>query len=341
MEFKGFDDWIEIFRGGKQVDSQGRTHNGDELIKTAVEKYNTREHEAPNVVGHPADNGPAFGWVEGLRAVARDGIQVLEAKFKQVPADFEEMVKQGYYRKRSAAFYPDGSLRHVGWLGAMPPAVKGLADVAFREGVEAIEFTEKFSNQGGFVMEITQFLEALKSWMGFTSAIQQQQPSQWPGQPAQQASQANPADAGKSFSEADLKKAEEAAAAKAKAEAKAEAEAQFAEQQAETKKQAREASIKAEVKALVDGGKLAPAFSEQVTQILLAADNGQEMEFAEGQKGSPADCLLATLKTAPMGQLFSEFATPGAAGAEFAEAKSDWARGAEIAAHVNPTGKKE
>ena len=36
-----------------------------------------------------------------------------------------------YYEKRSASFYPDGRLRHVGFLGAAPPAVKGLAGIAF------------------------------------------------------------------------------------------------------------------------------------------------------------------------------------------------------------------
>jgi hypothetical protein len=40
MKFKGFDDWIEIFRGGKQTDSQGREHDGDALIAQAVETLN-------------------------------------------------------------------------------------------------------------------------------------------------------------------------------------------------------------------------------------------------------------------------------------------------------------
>ena len=75
----------------------------------------------------------------------------MEAHFKQVAPEFESLVKSGRFKKRSAAFYQDGSLRHVGWLGAVPPAVKGLADVAFQDGVEAIEFTEACFNQGGLV----------------------------------------------------------------------------------------------------------------------------------------------------------------------------------------------
>jgi len=128
-EFKGFDDWIPIFRGGKQTDSQGREHDGDALIDVAVAKFNAAAHEPPVCIGHPADNAPAFGWVEGLKK--QGGL--LLAKFKQVQPEFAGMVKQGLFKKRSAAFYPDGRLRHVAFLGAAPPAVKGLPDMAFSE----------------------------------------------------------------------------------------------------------------------------------------------------------------------------------------------------------------
>lgn len=138
-EFKGFDDWIPIFAGGKQRDSMGREHDGNALIDKAVANFNATKHEPPAVIGHPADNAPAFGWVEGLKKEGR----LLLAKFKQVQPDFADMIKQGLFKKRSAAFYPDGSLRHVGFLGAAPPAIKGLPDVAFSEkGSAVFEFSE-------------------------------------------------------------------------------------------------------------------------------------------------------------------------------------------------------
>ena len=59
--FKGFNDWIEIFSGGEQVDSNGVKHDGDVIIKKAIETFNTAEHEPPLVVGHPKDNAPAYG----------------------------------------------------------------------------------------------------------------------------------------------------------------------------------------------------------------------------------------------------------------------------------------
>lgn len=127
MKFKGFDDWIEIFKGGKQTDSAGVEHNGDEVITKALETFDLLQHEPPVVVGHPVDNAPAFGWVAGLKQTG----DILFAKFKDIIPEFKEAVENGLYKKRSASFYPDGRLRHVGFLGAAPPAVKGLQNIGF------------------------------------------------------------------------------------------------------------------------------------------------------------------------------------------------------------------
>lgn len=138
--FKGFEDWIEIFHGGKQIDSEGRAHDGDAIIDTAIQTFDPEFHEPPVVAGHPVDNAPAYGWVQGLK---KTGHKLL-AKIKDVVPEFETAVKKGMYKKRSASFYPDGRLRHIGFLGAAPPAVKGLADLSFNDNDNAIifEFTE-------------------------------------------------------------------------------------------------------------------------------------------------------------------------------------------------------
>jgi hypothetical protein len=143
IEFKGFDSWVPIFRGGKQIDSQGREHDGDALIEKAMAKFNAAVHEPSAVIGHPADNAPAYGWVADLK---KEG-DLLLAKFRQVQPEFASMVGQGLFKKRFAAFYPDGSLRHVGFLGAAPPAVKGLPDVAFTEA-DAMTFELKMADRG-------------------------------------------------------------------------------------------------------------------------------------------------------------------------------------------------
>jgi hypothetical protein len=125
------DDWLEVFRAGDYGD-KGEYSEAD--LDAIIANYDPKVHEAPVVVGHPEIDAPAFGWVESLK---REGA-VLLAKLKQVPAEFEELVKAGRYKKRSIALYtePKLELRHVGFLGAMPPEVKGLADPAFRDGAK-------------------------------------------------------------------------------------------------------------------------------------------------------------------------------------------------------------
>lgn len=54
----------------------------------------------------------------------------------RVQPAFEEMVKQGLFAKRLIGLYQRDkglALRHVGFLGAQPPEIKGLADVQFSE----------------------------------------------------------------------------------------------------------------------------------------------------------------------------------------------------------------
>jgi hypothetical protein len=151
--------WIEIFRSGRQTSSSGDTREWTETdLDSIVTGYNNQaEHSAPVVVGHPRHDSPAFGWVEELK---REG-KILYAKFKDVLPEFADLVKQGTYRKRSISLYPDLTLRHVGFLGGMPPAVKGLADIAFRDKGEAItiEFSDwRMSTIGRIVMRIRDYL---------------------------------------------------------------------------------------------------------------------------------------------------------------------------------------
>lgn len=159
MPTKPLSGWIEIFKGGMQKDSQGREHDATELINKAVKTFDPKFHEPPIVVGHPQDNSPAFGWVKGLK---KSG-EVLLAKLKDVVPEFGDAVKAGMYKKRSASFYPDGRLRHIGFLGGTPPAVKGLADIGFKTGEDEItfEFEEwKMIQLAGIFRRLREFLIA-------------------------------------------------------------------------------------------------------------------------------------------------------------------------------------
>lgn len=132
--------WIAIFKSGKHTDSAGDTKDWTEQdLDRIVSTYDPAKHEAPAVIGHPKDNAPAYAWVEALKRVG----DTLWMKMKDVVPQFAEMLTSKMFKKRSISLYPDGSLRHVGFLGAQPPAVKGLPDFAFGEdGGMVIDFAE-------------------------------------------------------------------------------------------------------------------------------------------------------------------------------------------------------
>lgn len=171
---------IEIFKAGTRRDANGNlfTISRDDLQKV-VDNYKPEFHEAPIVVGHPKNDDPAFGWVDSL---ILDG-DVLKAKPKQVDSQFAEMVREGKYKKISAAFYlpnsqsnpkPEGYyLRHVGFLGAVPPAVKGLRDPIFNDDSQDVaEFADwmqvnLWQRLRDFMIEqwgLTKADEVLPSW---------------------------------------------------------------------------------------------------------------------------------------------------------------------------------
>ena len=133
-------DWIQVFRTGKHIDASGQEKEwGKGDLDRIVYSYNPQGHEAPVVIGHPEENAPAYGWVEALK---REG-EVLYAKLKNLVPEFVDMVKRGLFKKRSISLYPDLTLRHVGFLGATPPAIKGLEDIKFRErGQTTISFSD-------------------------------------------------------------------------------------------------------------------------------------------------------------------------------------------------------
>lgn len=141
---------IEIFKVGTH-----RAMSGTELSFAEIELdkmakvYDPSVHEAPIVLGHPTHDAPAYGWIEGLDY--SEG--TLSARPKQLDPGFVDMVRRGAYKRVSASFYtPDAPsnpspgayyLRHVGFLGAMPPAVKGLKPVSFAsDEIGIVEFDE-------------------------------------------------------------------------------------------------------------------------------------------------------------------------------------------------------
>lgn len=143
---------IEIFRPGDHTPSSGIPLSFTEAdVAATAAAYDPVNHEAPLVVGHPRMDAPAYGWVKSLQFA--DG--VLSAVPDEVEPEFAEMVNAGRFKRVSAAFYAPNSpgnpkpgvyyLRHVGFLGAHPPAIKGLKRPTFGgaedDGIVTVEFS--------------------------------------------------------------------------------------------------------------------------------------------------------------------------------------------------------
>lgn len=131
---------IEIFRAGRHRTMSGVDREFTERDLDLVSAtYSPTCHEAPLVLGHPQTDSPAYGWV---RRVFRNGSSLF-AEVGQASEALKQWVKEGRYKKISASFYtPESStnpvpgayyLKHVGFLGATAPAVKGMADPVFSE----------------------------------------------------------------------------------------------------------------------------------------------------------------------------------------------------------------
>jgi len=121
---------VEIFCAG---DYGERGEWTPEDLDRLAAAYDPRKQAAPIVLGHPAEDAPAYGWVKRLRRAG----QSLWAQLEKVDPTLEALLRAGRFAQRSVALYKrfpltgGPYLRHVGFLGAAPAAVKGLAPVRF------------------------------------------------------------------------------------------------------------------------------------------------------------------------------------------------------------------
>ncbi|WP_413207980.1 hypothetical protein [Rhodospirillum sp. A1_3_36] len=309
---------LHIFKSGTHTAENGQTLAFTESdVAATARAYDPATHEAPVVVGHPKSDGPAYGWVKGLSS----GPEGLVADVDQVNPTFQELLEKGAYKKVSAAFYPpDGRgnpkpgtyyLRHVGFLGAQPPAIKGLKAIQFAGGDEDLVTVQiAFAEGGGLSGAIVGLFSRIRDYLiekdGADAA--NKVIGQWdlealreppPPSPAfSEADEAPPATTPiiptqEEPTVADANKAVEDLAAREKA--LAEREATLATKEALADK----ADCAAFAEGLLKEGKLPPACVPTVTGLLAALPkgDGDMVAFAEGgEKTSPRDHLKALLK---------------------------------------------
>lgn len=124
---KHLEQWIEVFRVGKNKDSKGSSHQFSlQHLDEIISNFDTQD-PPPYVIGHPKLTDPAYGWVKELK---RQGNE-LWARGTDIEPAFDKLVKDGRYRKRSVRLDPTANgwkLIHIGFLGAVAPAIAGLKD---------------------------------------------------------------------------------------------------------------------------------------------------------------------------------------------------------------------
>lgn len=167
---------VQLLRVGNQISKDG---DGVPITKKTLhnleESFDPGLHEVPIILGHSSDSDhirkdsiPAFGWVKSVHV---DGNHLLGDL--EVSDELMEWIEKKFYKKRSIAYYNGDSLtnphnqlktahqgkptlRHLAMLGGHPPAIKGLANVAFTESedvmtvevpVEEKEKTEEFQEE--------------------------------------------------------------------------------------------------------------------------------------------------------------------------------------------------
>lgn len=294
---------LAIFRSGQHQAVDGRTLNFTAAdLQQIAAGYDPANDGAPLVVGHPSIDAPAYGWARSL-SVEGD---TLYAVPDQVDAQFAEMVNAGRFKKISSSVYlPDSPgnpkpgqfyLRHIGFLGAAAPGVKGLKPASFAQGdVQLVEFSAPMPPpMSGLGKRVAGLFRALRAHLASTSG----------------------ADLAGILPDADIESLEtlpddEAAEAVAFAERattestmtdkNAQAAADFAERERQVTEQATQLAAREKVLAdretaarrqdaasfaerLVVDGKLLPREKPAVVEVLLAMQASTEpLSFAEGE----------------------------------------------------------
>lgn len=316
---------IHIFRAGKHEPSGGggALNFSESDLQASAEAYDPAISEAPIVIGHPNTDSPAWGWVGALNYAEGD----LRAEPRQVADEFAEMVKAGRFKNRSASFYrPDAPsnpvpgvyyLRHVGFLGATPPSVKGLDPVQFSEGSdEVVEFADPqftASVLARVVRSLRDFLidkhgrdEADKVIPEFT-AEDLEAAAREPNDSSAEPAFSEPGSNNRSSQGADMKpeelqaKQNELTDRERKIQEREDAIKQQAADFAEKERERKQAEHVAFAENLVKENKLLPKHQAAVVGVLNSLDSDEaeaSVQFAEGDetKITPADALRKILQ---------------------------------------------
>ncbi len=287
---------IEVFRPGTFTPMGGEpiTFSAADL-RALADAYDPAAAPAPIVVGHPATNAPAYGWIESLDYDT--GEERLFANLHEIEPAFADLVKAGRFKKVSMAFFAPGQghnpvpgtwyPKHVGFLGAAAPAVSGLRNAQFAgEGAAAFELSFGVADESASLFRKLRDLlvekfgiedadRALPSWQIEWLDDQDEPDRRFSAAPAQQPA---PSDKPAPQEKEPAVAQQNDAAFAAREAALAEREARMAEQEAKIAR----ADHAAFAEGLVQAGKLLPAVKDKVVALLDALPGDAAVSFSEG-----------------------------------------------------------
>jgi len=128
--------WVEAFKPGTYVDSSGekRSFSAEDInaIADGVRGQFAAGYNPPLVKGHPTTDSPRQATIVDVKVGDKN---MLMFKVEKVNSDFAEETRKGMWPYQSIALHKDFSkgIRHLGALGGVAPAVKGLQPLEFGE----------------------------------------------------------------------------------------------------------------------------------------------------------------------------------------------------------------
>ncbi|CAN7258912.1 peptidase [Brucella pseudogrignonensis] len=320
---------FEIFRIGTHTTAKGKTITFAESdLADIAASYDPALHHAPIVVGHPKQDGPAYGWIKSM--AVHDGRIVAEPE--QLNTEFSEMVREGSFKKVSAGLYhPDEKsnptpgkyhLRHVGFLGAEPPAIKGLKPIEFAEGDLDIEldFSEwrtswALDNVGRIFRAIRDFIIETRDIETADKIVPQWDLDQLAQSSADMRADARVEDAARTtFSENQTKEVDMKTAEQRQTELDAR-EAAIAQREttfSEDQRKQRVAADTAFVASVVEAGRLPVGLQDAATALFSELEDGETLTFSEGDQQvtkSPRAAFRDLLEKLPVPVTTGELAT--------------------------------
>ncbi|KAF0145104.1 MAG: hypothetical protein FD156_1215 [Nitrospirae bacterium] len=303
---------VSALRIGTFKDSNGEEHTFDvKRLDAIASAYNPQFNEAPEVIGHPKTDDPAWGWIKSFK---REGDILFYEYRDRVPA-FQQMIDLKMFKHRSIKLGADGiTVKHVGWLGAKAPAVKGLP-VTFKAEDEGV--TIEFSEDEGDIGVMEKMKKMLMEMMDMISGKKKQAD----GPPEKGKMQMEEKEEGmgeidelkKKLTEHEGKIAEFSERDSAKDAEIACLRKDLADKTAAERKQ----SFAAFCESKEMEGKIPPAVKPVVIEFMEILSGTQEFEFSEGDgklKAQPVERFKTLLSGLKKTIEFSEVATKGSAG---------------------------